>query len=211
MRRTMFEIIQDFMPLYKEIEDLEEDEGYGESLNERLNINENEMVDKMEGYFYLADKFKNEADFWEQHEKRAAAKKKAFKGKAERLLDEVDKAMTLYGKINPKSKATGFKSKVMELATVKATAVSYPIIDSSTMPPEDKLEKEIPTEYLVYPVTMVLSKKEVELFQEITKDTSLYIGEPKPTIKTDDIKRDLKEGVVIGNLKLEPNYKTKFS
>lgn len=214
-KKSMFEILEEYKPIQQELEEL--DGEFTDDLLERLNINRNEAVDKIEGYFFIIEKFKSEAEFLETQEKRLNQKRTSYQNKIKYLKTIVTKAVDAYGEINIKSKAA-IKGKVIESSLVRACNQSYPIIKPETIPDLENLEKDIPEKYLDYNASMKVSPKDAKeltfilnKYNDKHPEAPLVIPEFKPVLNTNLVKQDLKANIKVGEMELDENFKVKFS
>lgn len=225
MKKTLEEILAEYSDLEKLLIEIESDELEGvdiaqarEELNEKLNINRNELEFKLDAYYYVSEKLKAEAEFDKQQEERFSKRKKAKLNSAERLKERINLAVTLYGTVDLKSKAK-IPSLKFQTEQVKYLGVAYPIIDPTTVP--ENLE-ELPGQYLDYTVIIPkLRQNDAKLLIKALETYNEKVGSKegilapipiiKPGLNTDAVKSALKEGEEIGDLQLLNNYKVKCS
>jgi len=228
MKRTLEEILAENSDLVKLLLEIEEDELEGvdtaqarEELNEKLSINRNELETKLDAYYYISEKLKAEAEFDKQQEERFSKRKKAKLNSSQRLKDRIDLALTLYGTPDPKSKAK-IPSLKFKTNDVSYTAIAYPIVDPTTIPPVEEIENEIPGQYIDYTILAPkLSQSEAKLMIKALNVYNEKVGSKegilafvpaiKPNLNLDSIKAALKEGIEVAELKLLNNFKTRCS
>lgn len=227
--KSIFDILDEWKDIR---EQLEESEGeLTPELEEALAINRNDIHDKVESIFYVIDKYKSEEAFIKGQEDRLAAKKKVYVNIQNRLKNLVDIAVANYGEENIKSKAKGWKSRFIETPTVKATAISYPVLDQETFSLISDPITQLPSEYVKHKiVSSEVTVEQKDKLTELARQVGIQI-QFSVDINVSLIKEDLMSGVVIpikdpnildlpkeaiteeiiGELKLSPNFKVKFS
>jgi hypothetical protein len=213
--RTMWEILEDSKDLENQL--IEAEGELTPELEELININQNELLDKIERYYYVIQNLTNKAELEKQQKERFEKREKTLKNSAQRLKDAIDVAVGTYGITDIKSKAK-IPSKKLEAGTVKATGVAYPVVDPTTLPEDITVIDE---KYLDYTGLLKISKKDAELLTKAIETYNEKVGsktgelalipELKPEINLNILKSDLKDGIEVEGIKLTPNYKTKFS
>lgn len=206
----MYEILED----NKEIERLliESEGELTPEIEELITVNQNEAQEKMEALYYVMMNMKNKAELEAFHKERFAKREKILKNAAERLKSVLDFAIAKYGVIDPKS--TGkIPSKKLNCGTVNVTGVAYPVLDPTTIPPVEKLEEEVPAQFISYTTNIKISVKDKEKAVELSNILSEKLEQPvviPPSLDNDKVKDALKEKIVVGEIKLLPNYSARF-
>ena len=223
-KRNIFDILEESKSL---IEELWEGEGeLSEDLEERLAINRNDVEEKVENYYYIISEFKAKEDFLKQQIDRLNVKKKGYAKIQERLAETIDKAMSIYAPIDPKSKASGFKTRKLELPTVTASAVSYPVLSEDSLKLVESPENQLPSKYINYTIVGSTVKEEDKLkIEKALESTGLQIrftssidaNLAKDALKAEEVipirdvnPNDQGDLEIVGYLELSPNYKTRF-
>lgn len=223
-KRNIFDILEESKSL---IEELWEGEGeLTEDLEERLAINRNDVEEKVENYYYIISEFKAKEDFLKQQIDRLNVKKKGYAKIQERLAETIDKAMSIYAPIDPKSKASGFKTRKLELPTVTASAVSYPVLSEDSLKLVESPETQLPSKYINYTLVGSTVKEEDKLkIEKALESTGLQIrftssidaNLAKDALKAEEVipirdvnPNDQGDLEIVGYLELSPNYKTRF-
>jgi hypothetical protein len=229
--RPMHEILAEFDELRHKIFQLEtmyvESEGevtpeiaaLEEEIKELSAINENDFINKAEAYYYVIEDYEGKAAIEKKQRERFEKRETALTKAAGRLKSIIDSAMEKYGKDDPKSTAK-IPSKKLSAGSVSLTAISYPVLDPTTVPPTEKLIEELGKDYVDSRLTWSLTPDEAErvvaaisLYNEkvgIKTNTEAVIPQFIPTLNTNRVKDALKNGIEVGEVKLLKNFKTRF-
>lgn len=229
--RSMHEILAEFEELRQKIFLLEtlytESEGevtpeiqaLEEEIKELSAINENDFVNKAEAYYYVIADYEGKAEIEKRQKERFEKREEALTKSAGRLKSIIDTAMEKYGKDDPKSTAK-IPSKKLNAGSVSITAIAYPILDPTTVPPTEKLVAELGEQYVDSKLTWNLTPDEADTVKlglqmyndKVGSKTNKLAPIPDfvPTLNTNRVKDALKNGISVGEIKLLNNFKSRF-
>lgn len=190
-----------------------------EEIKELSAINENDFADKAEAYYYVIADYEGKAEIEKIQKERFERRETALVKSAARLSNIVNAAMEKYGKDDPKSKAK-IPTKKFNAGSVSLTAIAYPILDPTTVPPAERLVEELGSEYVDSKLTWSLSVDEAEIvkqgLQMYNEKVGIKAGKEAPiptftpTLNVNKVKEALKNEIKVGEVKLLNNFKTKF-
>lgn len=123
MKETLYSITEEYLALMDEIEQNEGE--LTEEMAERLNINEENYISKLEAYAQCIANYKAEAEACKQQAEHFAKRAKSAEGNAQRLKDTIVYFMTATGR--GKESAGAFKFSIRESKAVD-------IIDEQLIP-----------------------------------------------------------------------------
>ena len=211
MKKTLEQILEEYKDIEKQL--IENEGELNPELEEILNINRNELHDKIDAYYYISQKLINDSEFDKQQEERFNKRKKAKLNSAQRLKDRIDMIMPQFGEINLKSKGK-IPSLIIETENVRATGVPYPQLNPETLP--ENLE-ELDSKYLDYIISLKISKDDAKFIERAVDFYAAQSGTKapdvvfQPVLNTNLVKNDVLEGIEIGEIGILTNYKTRFS
>ena len=151
-KRSLFDIQYEYLNTLEELEEhclLNDTDEVPDELMERLNINKDEMKDKLENYRLWLNQLDNEMAALKAEEDRLKKKRKSKERTIERLYGIMEQAIKMYGTVNAKSKAA-IPTKYVETNFSKFTFVYKPKLEvdinmlPSAMVQYDLLLKKLP-------------------------------------------------------------------
>ena len=130
-KRSLFDIQYEYLNTLEELEEyclLSDTDEVPDELMERLNINKDEMKDKLENYRLWLNQLDNEIAALKAEEDRLKKKRKSKERTIERLYGIMEQAIKMYGTVNAKSKAA-IPTKYVETNFSKFTFVYKPKLE----------------------------------------------------------------------------------
>jgi len=201
INKSLFDIQGEYLEI---IEHLEDNGGeITDEMFERLNINKDELTEKMKGYNFVIKGYKGEVDVLKDEIKRLQAKKTAKENTVIKLKEIMLTATKLYGN-ESKPNNEGYTNHSLDMGTFKLFTknITSVFIDSKLSAVDesvkrynlgmnvnketlDKISKLIPG-YTEEQTSVVFDKKEIERrlkAKEDIKGVSLSIKESSITIR----------------------------
>lgn len=205
MRKNLFEIQSEYMEYLDELsrycEENETDE-IPEEILERLNINKNEVEEKLGNYNLYIAQLAGEAETLKLKEKQYAAKRKARENTIEKLKDLMAQAVKLYGEVNltSKSKATNLPK------TISTVEGKYTFIYQNKLVADVNI---VPEDYVLYDLVVPeLTAKEYKAVTELLQSKNILgeLNKPAtPKLNKDKLEIDLEEGKEIKGANIDTN------
>lgn len=203
---TIFDIERDILDV---ISQLEENEGeITDEIEEVLNINRNELKDKLKQYSWVSKKINSEIELAKFEIKRLQGLVKRKEKAIEKLDEYSEKAVELYGLENGKSKAKK-KPKEVDLGLEKAV-LSY--TESVEIIVEPESVSNIPKDLQVFTtVEITKSYKYEDAIEQLSKENQNNLPKVTFNISKKELKEELlKENCKIENAIIKQNSNLKF-
>lgn len=131
MSRNLFEIQEEYMLVLEELEsyffDNPDEDELPDWIYERLNVNKNEMGDKLSNFYLWRQQLEAEDQALKNRQAELQKKRKAKEKTIERIKVLTNDAVRLYGEVNVKSKSAT-PSKVVTGNDVKFTFIYKPTL-----------------------------------------------------------------------------------
>jgi hypothetical protein len=138
MKKSLFAIQTEYVRALQELEDFcteNQTDEVPEEIHERLSINQDELNDKLENYWYALKELNGNLDTIKNHIKEMNAKKKAVENNILRLKKYVGEALELYGEEN-KSGNKFYKHDLFKVTASRSSRLS--VVDLELLPDEYK-------------------------------------------------------------------------
>jgi hypothetical protein len=202
MKRNLFDIQAEYLEYLEELEQwlLDNEDADGEIpeyIQERLNINKNEVEDKLGNYHLWLSQLKGEVDTLKTREEELKKKRKTKENTMERVRKIMGEAVKMYGEVNIKSKSTASHlPKSIKTEEGKFTFIYQDklVIDEEILPVE-LFEYEIKTSKLHNSTALVIQK----ILQEAKVDITITATPDKDAIKTSIEEKLIPKGVTVNN------------
>lgn len=140
MKKTLFDIQNEYVRALEELEAFcyeNQTDEVPEEIHERLNINQDELNDKLESYWYVLKELNGNLETIKNHIKEMNSKKKVIENNIDRLKNYVGTALELYGEEN-KSGNKFYKHDLFKVTASRSNRVA--ISDIELLPAEYKNE-----------------------------------------------------------------------